>query len=193
MISVLSYFWWIFFRVMVLVFGNRLSFYINTKINTIKSNGTSCSWKKNVIFIFWALFWGMLHIHRPDTWNENSIATPLINKTSHSSVIFFFCCCCCLIHRRSFFTLFPFFSASLPSQRWLSYFETSLSRVWHGCASLRLSVSLLLRTTQRDDMLEAHPGWVARLQERCGWQDQPSTDYGSNACRQCKTSLLEDL
>lgn len=90
MISVLSYFWWIFFRVMVLVFGNRLSFYINTKINTIKSNGTSCSWKKNVIFIFWALFWGMLHIHRPDTWNENSIATPLINKTSHSSVIFFF-------------------------------------------------------------------------------------------------------
>ncbi|TNN87498.1 hypothetical protein EYF80_002215 [Liparis tanakae] len=26
----------------------------------------------------------------------------------------------------------------------------------------------LVRTTQRDDMLEAHPGWVARLQERYG-------------------------
>lgn len=180
---------------MVLVFGNRLSFYINTKINTIKSKGTSCSWKKNgivnVIFLFWGLFLGNVHIYFPDTWNKNSIATLLINKTSLSNVIFFFFCC--LIHRRSFFTLFPFFSVSLPSQRWLSYFETSLSRVWHGCASLRLSVSLLLRTTQRDDMLEAHPGWVARLQERCGWQDQPSTDYGSNACRQCKTSLLEDL
>lgn len=42
-------------------------------------------------------------------------------------------------------------------------------------------------------MLAAHPGWVARLQERCGWQDQPSTDYGSNACRQCKNQSIGDL
>lgn len=92
-----------------------------------------------------------------------------------------------------FFSLvcFPFLFSALPSQRWHCHILKHLSLGWHCCASLCLSVSLLLRTTQRDDMLEAHPGWVARLQERCGWQDQPSTDYGSNACRQCKTSLLE--
>lgn len=88
------------------------------------------------------------------------------------------------------FLHFSFFSlCSLPRDD--CHILKHLSLGWHCCASLCLSVSLLLRTTQRDDMLEAHPGWVARLQERFGWQDQPSTDYGSNACRQCKTSLLE--
>ena len=86
---------------------------------------------------------------------------------------------------------FPFRFSVLPSQRWHCHILKHLSLGWRCCASLCLSVSLLLRTTQRDDMLEAHPGWVARLQERCGWQDQPSTVYGSNACRQCITSLLE--
>lgn len=86
---------------------------------------------------------------------------------------------------------FPFLCCALPSQRWHCHILKHLSLGWQCFASLCFSVSILLRTTQRDDMLVAHPGWVARLQERCGWQDQPSTDYGSNACRQCKTSPLE--
>lgn len=62
-----------FLRLMVLVFGNRLSFYINTKTNKIKSKGTSCSWKKNAfangIFIFWGALFGACwsHIYCPDT------------------------------------------------------------------------------------------------------------------------------
>lgn len=88
---------------------------------------------------------------------------------------------------------FPFLSSVLPSQRWHCHILKHLSLGWHCCASLCLCVSPLLRTTQRDDMLAAHPGWVARLQERCGWQDQPSTDYGSNACRQCKNQSFGDL
>lgn len=62
---------------------------------------------------------------------------------------------------------FPFSSlCSLPRDD--CHILKHLSLGWHCCASLCLSVSLLLRTTQRDDMLEAHPGWVARLQERFG-------------------------
>lgn len=56
-------------------------------------------------------------------------------------------------------------AAALRPAMTLSYFETSLSRL---APPLRLSVPPLLETTQRDDMSEAHPGWVARLQERRG-------------------------
>lgn len=56
-------------------------------------------------------------------------------------------------------------AAALRPAMTLSYFETSLSRL---APPLRLSVPPLLETTQRDDMSEAHPGWVAGLQERRG-------------------------
>lgn len=43
----------------------------------------------------------------------------------------------------------------------MSYFSTSLSHLASLCFPVSPSIPLLLRTTQRDDMLEAHPGWVA--------------------------------
>lgn len=83
-------------------------------------------------------------------------------------------CCVRRVHHQtgSFLNSPPFpsalmapLAAALRPAMTLSYFETSLSRL---APLLRLSAPPLLETTQRDDMSEAHPGWVARLQERRG-------------------------
>lgn len=87
--------------------------------------------------------------------------------------------------------LLSFLVSEPQSQRWHCHILKHLFLSWHGYALFFLFVSVLLGTTQRHDMLEAHPGWVALLEERCGWQDQPSAGYVSNVCRQCITSPLE--
>ncbi|KAG7230484.1 hypothetical protein INR49_024593 [Caranx melampygus] len=75
------------------------------------------------------------------------------------------------------------------SEMTLSYFETSLSRLALLCF-LCLSVSLLLRTTQRDDMLEAHPGWGAGCRK-----DRLTTHQPPNAIvrrRSCMTDVTKE-
>lgn len=167
----------------------------NNKQNQVKSHFSflkvKCISHCDVIVLFrvFGFLRGMLHIYCHQIYppNKETVKKRQVLQIKHR--VFCVDAPTFFLHFVSFLLLF----APIPEMTVIFWNISLVSLAPPHLPPPRLSVSLLLRTTQRDDMLEAHPGWVARLQGRCGWQDQPSTDYGSNACRQCKTSLLEDL